>query len=141
MSSSKLAGRCWFCDQRHFRPVDPPEHILGAAIGAELTTDAVARSCNERVEREVEQPLAYDLFIAFDRVFYDIRDRRGSRPPNPPHRATFKDGTPVQMEMRELPWRATVIPQIREEGEAETGLRQAGPTPEQFNLIGMASLA
>lgn len=117
MSSSKPTKRCWFCGQRHVRPGDPPEHILGAAIGAELTTDAIARSCNKRAGGEVDQPLAKDLFVAFNRVFYDIRDRRGNRPPNPVRGAALEDGTPVVLETRNGPWEAKVIPCVREEGE------------------------
>lgn len=115
MSSASRLKRCWFCGKRHVRPGDPPEHIIPAALGAELTTEAVACSCNERAGKEIDRPLVSDLFVAFNRVFYDIRDRRGNPPPNPPHRARLKDGTPVALDMREKPWRITIQPQLKEE--------------------------
>lgn len=117
MAGGKPARRCWFCGERHTAADDPPEHIIPAALGAELTTDAVAHSCNERAGQEVDQPLVNDLFVAFNRVFFDIRDRRGRQPPNPVRNAAFKDGTPVNLETRNGPWEAKVIPQVREEGD------------------------
>lgn len=115
--SAPARRRCWFCGQAHTAADDPPEHIVPATLGAELTTDAVAASCNERAGKEVDQPLINDLFVAFNRVFFDIRDRRGNRPPNPVRNATFRDGTPVTLETRHGPWEAKVIPQVREEGD------------------------
>jgi hypothetical protein len=137
MSFSKRTKRCWFCGQRHVRPGDPPEHILGAAIGAELTTDAVAYSCNERAGKEVDQPLANDPFVAFNRVFYDIRDRRGNRPPNPVRHATLEDGTPVALETRNGPWEATVVPHVREQGDRLTIV--AGSVEEAEEVIAKKS--
>jgi hypothetical protein len=137
MSSSKRAKRCWFCGQRHVRPGDPPEHILGAAIGAELTTDAVACSCNKRAGKEVDQPLANDPFVAFNRVFYDIRDRRGNRPPNPVRGATLEDGTPVALETRNGPWEATVVPYVRE--QEDRLIITAGSVEEAEELIAKKS--
>jgi hypothetical protein len=117
VSHASRLKRCWFCGERHVRPGDPPEHIIPAALGAELTTNAVAGSCNERAGREIDHPLVSDLFVGFNRVFYDIRDRRGSPPPNLAHRAKLKDGTPVAVDMREKPWRMTILPKVKEEGE------------------------
>jgi hypothetical protein len=140
--------RCWFCGERHVGANDPPEHIIPAALGAELTTDAVAHSCNERAGQEVDQPLVNDLFVAFNRVFFDIRDRRGRRPPNPVRNATFKDGTPVNLETRNGPWEAKVIPQVRQEGDGfvitassveeaeEIIAKKSERTGQQFKVVG-----
>lgn len=109
--------RCWFCGERHVRPGDPPEHIVPAALGAELTTDAVAGVCNRRAGKEIDQPLVSDLFVAFNRIYYGIEDRHGNAPPNLVHRAALRDGTPAVVDMREKPWRVTVLPKVKEEGE------------------------
>jgi hypothetical protein len=120
MLAPRQSRRCWFCGERHLADGDPPEHIIPAALGAELTTDAVAKSCNERAGREVDIPLIADIFVAFNRVFYDIRDRRGRKPPNPVRNATLEDGTPVSVETREIPWRMTPMPKIHENGDKMT---------------------
>jgi hypothetical protein len=120
MTSSRRPRRCWFCGRRHVAADDPPEHIIPAALGAELTTDAVAEECNRRAGKEIDRPLVEDPFIAFNRVFYDVRDRRGGRPPNPARNATLADGSPAILETREIPWRATAVTQIRDEGSRLT---------------------
>jgi hypothetical protein len=129
--------RCWFCGERHVSPDDPPEHIIPAALGAELTTDAVCEACNRRAGKEIDYPLVNDLFVAFNRVFYDIRDRRGNRPPNPARNATLADGTPAMLETREIPWRAAAMPQVREEGKCIT--ITAGSVEEAEEIIAKKS--
>lgn len=120
LSPASPRKRCWFCGECHLSPDDPPEHVIPAALGAELTTDAVAAACNRRAGKEVDQPLLNDPFVAFNRIFFDIRDRRGGRPPNPVRNATLADGAPATLETREIPWGATALPRIREEGDRVT---------------------
>lgn len=137
MSLSHHARRCWFCGERHVSPEDPPEHVIPAALGGELTTDAVAEACSRRAGKEIDQPLVNDPFIAFNRVYYAIRDRRGGRPPNPARNVNFTDGRPAVLETREIPWRATAVPQIREEGERMT--ITAGSVEEAEEIIAKKS--
>jgi hypothetical protein len=137
MAISRLGSRCWFCGERHLSPDDPPEHVIPAALGAELTTDRVAGVCNRRAGKEIDQPLLADPFIGFNRVFYDTRDRRGGRPPNPARNASLADGSPAVLDTRVMPWRATALPQIRGEGERLT--ITAGSVEEAEKMISKRS--
>ena len=106
------------------------------ALGGGWTIDSVCRRCNNRVGTEVEGPfLRDDWLISKARAFHGIGNpRKGKRkaPPNPRHTARLADGTPIEVEMREGPWRArqrhptvrrdrdkvTISAATREEGEA-----------------------
>jgi hypothetical protein len=56
-------GKCFYCT----RPLDgnqEPDHILPAAIGAELTTAHACSSCRRRCAVQVEQPWLHDPLVA-----------------------------------------------------------------------------
>jgi hypothetical protein len=89
------AGRCWYCGQRTLKQGDPPEHVVPAAIGAELTTDRICRECNTRAGRTVDQPFLRDWFLAAAREDSGVPDRHGSPPGRPRQKATLADGRPV----------------------------------------------
>lgn len=136
MSEKSRPGRCWYCGNEHLAQGDPPEHVIPAAIGGTLTTDRVARSCNNELGKRIDQPFLNDWFIALERVMYRISDprrARSGRPPNPDQIATLEDGTPVRIETREGPWTASVIPSLEKVDEKTFQIR--AENAEQAELM------
>jgi len=110
-------GRCWACGESHLAVGDPPEHIVGSALGSTLTTDRFAGSCNRELGRRVDQPFFRDFLVGVRRARYGIRDpRRPHRPPpNPRHHAKTPEGQRVVFDWRD--GGLTVPPHVFENDE------------------------
>lgn len=92
MSQTRPTGaRCFYCGgalSGHERP----EHIIPAAIGAELVTHRVCDPCNERAGKEVDQPWLGDPHVLPLRILHAVLDRRDEPVQPRPVRALLDDG-------------------------------------------------
>jgi HNH endonuclease len=68
--------RCFYCAQP-FEGSQDEEHVLPAAIGADLVTGKVCTACNRRAGVEVDQPWLRHPEVVELRGLYSIADRRG----------------------------------------------------------------
>jgi hypothetical protein len=83
-------ARCFYCSAP-FSGTSPPEHVLPAAINADLVTGRVCGPCNRRAGVEVDQPWLNGYFVKEARVRHQIPDRRG----NPPSRMSIPSGPAI----------------------------------------------
>jgi HNH endonuclease len=95
-----------------------PEHIVPAALGGSLTTDAFCARCNERIGREVDAPFSRDHWMVELGARYAIKDRYG-RVPAPPRIAATVEGKPAVVTMG-TPWTVETFPETRIEGDRFT---------------------
>lgn len=68
--------RCFYCAQP-FEGSQDEEHVLPAAVGADLVTGRVCTACNRRAGIEVDRPWLRHPEVVELRSMYSIPDRRG----------------------------------------------------------------
>jgi hypothetical protein len=87
-------GLCFYCSGP-LSGSEPPEHVLPAGLGVDLTTRRVCQPCNQRAGREVDQPWLSDYLVNEARVRLQVPDRRGNPPRNMTIPAVSGDGRDV----------------------------------------------
>jgi HNH endonuclease len=110
-------GRCWYCGEAKLVDDDPPEHVVPAVLGGELTTDRVCRECNTKAGRYIDKPLLDDWLVGWERVLWDIRDNRRRQdrpPPMPKEELTLPSGARAKLRHDGT---FEVIPDVKTDGD------------------------
>jgi hypothetical protein len=101
--------RCPYCLQVLPLSARSVEHLLPAAVGGALTTDACG-SCNAQFADEVDKPFLRDLWMREDRHRHQVTERRGRLTPAPRVRCELSDGTPAVAVLDRSGWYAELLP-------------------------------
>lgn len=90
-----LSGmRCFYCGNE--KPAGSDEHVVSAHLGGRLRTRKVCVDCNERIGREVDEPLSEFLLVRVPQALNDVRHvRRQQRVPETEEPAVTATGANV----------------------------------------------